>query len=511
MCMSFVDRLKKMSHQSGLVASAALAGTLIVGKIAPNQNATESAYTPTQTAVQPTDTYSETAFNQRYGRLFDISGTQQAVQGAKNAIWQMSRTPEGKKLLNDLSASQTPTKISFSEKMEATDYGSANQKKEGFPIELNAVLAKDNTKLTATLFHELCHVRQYQQGVGRPSDLPEHKYDLTIAKEAEARFLTAQMSSHLSAQPQSGASNAFWLDKSLALDGRVYDTVRNGLSARGLAPEQADKQAKEEVLKSMVSGKNTETVNTLLPERDRDQFNATNAEWLHTYNMVAAAHAYDEAYPTMTANGKRATELVSSISDRLGVSRDSLLSPTGTDLKDVQKDASGNILSANRIYRRTQENFGSVQCTYDSQNRPLSTTELNPDKSLKSGKTYTYGAGDLPIQTQENRPNSRTITDYAPDGTRLKEVSEDSIAKTTRYYEAGQLARETEQNAYGVAETLYKNGEKSDYVHKANDGTVIDEFHQTDIKPPTIPTADSFKSTATSTPTPFPIHRGAAR
>ena len=57
-------------------------------------------------------------------------------------------------------------------------------------------------------------------------------------------------------------------------------------------------------------------------------------------------------------------------------------------------------------------------------------------------------------------------------------ISKVDGSKTTTHYEAGQKAREIEQNAYGTAETTYKNGEKTDYIYKTNDGTVIDEFHK---------------------------------
>ena len=512
--MSLVDRLGKISRRSGLVASAALVGTLVAGKMAPTQNTADTTQPPpqVQTITQPRNTYSETTFNQQYGRLFDISGTQQAVQGAKQAIWQMSGTPEGKKLLGDLGASQTPTKISFSSQMDGTSYGSANPKKEGFPVELNENLTKDNTKLTTTLFHELCHVRQYQQGVGRLSDLPEQKYDLSMAQEAEARFQTSLMASHLPDAPTNANGNA-WMDKSLAVDGPVYDSVRNGLTAQDntLSPEQVDKRAKEEVLKSMVSGKNTETVNNLVPEQTRQQFEATNQEWLHTYNMVAAAHAYDDAYPTMKHDGKRASELVGDISERLGVDKESLLSPTGTDLTNVQKDPSGNILSGSRVSRDTQENQGSIQCTYDSQDRPVNMAELGPDGSTKSDRTYSYSAGKLPTQMQKKTPNGKTTVTYESNGTRSMEVNENENGKTTTYYEAGQRTRETEQNAYGTAETTFKDGKKSDYIYKANDGTVIDEYHQSSVQPPHIPSADSSRSSSTTQTPSLPLQKGVSR
>ena len=510
--MSFTDRLKKLSHQPGLIATAALAGTLVAGKITPAQDASQTPNPAPQTEVQSVDGYSDAAFAQKYGAMFDMSGPQQAVQGAKNAIWQMSRTPEGKTLLDDLSASQRPTKISFSDKLDANSYGSANQKRDGFPIELNSNLANNSTKLTTTLFHELCHVRQYQQGVGRVSDLPEHKNDLSLTQELEARFLTSQMASHLPRSEQSNINDASkWMDKSLVLDGQVYNAVRNGLSSQGLTSEQADRQAKTEVLQSMISGKNSETVSKLVPEQMCQQFESTNQEWLHTYSMVAAAHAYDDPYPTMTSDGKRATELVGDIADRLGVDKESLLSPTGTDLKNVQKDNSGNILSADRVSRGTQENQGSIHCTYDAQDRPLTMTELNPDSTLKRDRTYSYDGGELPTQMQEKSPNSLTTVDYAADGTRSKEVREDEVGKTTTLYEAGQIARTTEQNAYGIAESSYKDGQKTDYVYKANDGTVIDEFHQSDIKPPNIPTTDTVKTATSAQSTILPLQKGASR
>ena len=93
----------------------------------------------------------------------------------KLSLFTLSNTPEGKKLLEDLNTTSSKLKLSFSNQLDETDYGSANLKKEGFPVELNSNLTKDHSKLTTTLFHELCHVRQYQQGVGTLGDLPEEK------------------------------------------------------------------------------------------------------------------------------------------------------------------------------------------------------------------------------------------------------------------------------------------------------------------------------------------------
>ncbi|MBQ3695478.1 MAG: hypothetical protein II938_00700 [Alphaproteobacteria bacterium] len=469
--------LKKLQRHP-LVATTALAGVLVAGELATNQH---TADVPSPPARSEMDTYQNFVlqmdkeispeFANQISKLFDISGTDLATQKTKMALFEMSGTPEGQKLLEDLNADQK-IKISFSDDMDDSDYGQANPKKEGFPLELNSQLAQNDLNLIDTLFHELCHVRQMRKGVGNLSDLPMEKYDLSIASEAEARLMSSLMVSHLNAKVDLSQIGNNWMEQASVLDGLVYNSVKSGLMTKDkkLSEETAGKKAKEEVLKSIVSGQNTPMVNTFISEHEAQQFEFANHKWLYSYSLGAGAQAYDDFYPTMHPDSLRANELIDSIAQRLGVDRESLLSPTGVDLKNVQRDDNGNILSAEQVSRGTQEDLGIVKSSYDDQSRVLHRTELNPDNSVKNDRVYTYGDDELPVQLQENG----TTISYDNDGKRTMEQSDDR----TVYYTNGQITKEILRLEYSTTETNYKNYKVIDYVHRLNDGTIVDEYHE---------------------------------
>lgn len=374
--------------------------------------------------------------------------------------------------------------------MDDTDYGNANPQKEGFPLELNSQLAQNDLKLIDTLFHELCHVRQVRDGVGNLSDLPMERYDVSIVGEAEARLMASLMVSHLNVKGGLSQNGNHWMEQALELDSLIYNSIKSGLMSQDkkLSDETADRRAKEEVLKSIVSGKNTPIVIAFVSEQNAQQFESANHKWLYSYSLGAGAQAYCDFYSIMHPDSPKSSELIDSIAQRLGVDRESLLSPTGVDLTNIQKDERGNILSAEQISRSTQENLGMVKSSYDNQNRVLHRTELNPDGSVKEDREYVYGNGEgvIPVKMIKTKPKTEacsayteTVT-YNPMGNRVSETHESESGINITLYKDGKRQKEFVETSYTVSEKIYdKNGHILSSIDVSKeDGTILNEFHE---------------------------------
>ena len=474
--MGIRSRLKKaVKHPA---ASALLASALVAGGLAYKN------HTQNTTEKQGQTEFVLSTFSGM--NMFDISGSEIEKHQLESAISEIYNTAEGRKLLEDLCAYDKKIEILLNDTWTEEDQGSTDQKKDGFPVQLNKELLKDPLGLSETLFHELCHVRQYRDVVGRINDTQEERYDYAFATELEARIQSALMTKDLLArgfEPRSLGGEE-WFAQASTVDYQVYAAIKDGLSSskegKNLSEEEIEKRSMEELCKAMSSGKIGDLIKKFVSQELSEQFQKINSKWFYSYSLISGAHAIDFPYLTMQ-NSESAMEGVKKIAQRLNVDLDVLLPITGIDLVDVQKDDAGNIISGTRISRLTGENMGIFQCAYDKQNRPLSMSVYENGK-LRREISYEYGEGFLPIKSidRDLKYERQDSIDYDNEGQKLFKLSESKYGTDKTWYKNNKPYKSIGTTQYSYEESTYgEDGyEVIDRVLRTNTGDIISEYHK---------------------------------
>ena len=452
--MAFKNILDKIHLNGRTVSELALAGTLALGGMFGH-----SQSTPAHASSRPqTPQYENVnAFFQRPD-VFNLPTTGLEKQRATQYLSSIYNTPTGKQLLDGLSSYNQQITTTFGTRGDDeggyTDFNSPQ-----LDIHLSGDLLDNPVAGMLAYGHECCHVQQKLDGMGCVNDLPPTVFDHLLAAEAEARMTEVGLLLHTSERDQ------HWATQGAEVDTQVYTAVKKGLmSEDGLNEKEADKRTKEEMLTSMMSVKNTDTINRFVSEKQRADFSERNAGWVSTYASQAAGQtalsrlvkpAY-VTYPGSLENG------IAKMAERLGVDESVLHSTTiGYDITNMEKDDNGNVLSGRVVSRNSGRVEYDFTRGYDDQGRLTSTLRTTPDGKQISIQ-YEYGTGNIPVKTISQNSLMTTTTYYNEDGTRHHTIDKTDTSEDTIWYQNDKKQKSILKSSQfeGQTETLYDEHEQ---------------------------------------------------